>query len=116
MKKLLLIIAGIIALIVFLGSIGPMIALAISGCILYFAFRKFVKSNETSSKVLWGIIGVIALIATVSNLPALIGLVAIVALYYIYKHYKDNKEDHSYTSDDPFSNFEKEWEKLRKNY
>ncbi len=115
MKKVFLIIAAVIATIIFLGSIGPLIGLAISFGIFYLALKQFMKSNETASKVLWGIIGVIALMSGIANIPALIGIIALVGLYYIYKDFK--KEEAStkdVLTDDPFTNFERQWEELYK--
>lgn len=115
MKKVFLIIAAVIATIIFLGSIGPLIGLAISFGIFYLALKQFMKSNETASKVLWGIIGVIALMSGIVNIPALIGIIALVGFYYIYKDFK--KEEAStkdVLTDDPFANFERQWEELYK--
>lgn len=114
MKKILLVIAAIIAGTVLFGSIGPLLGLAICVAIAYFSYRQFMKSNETASKVLWGIVGVIGLFGAISNVPALIGVVAIIALYYIYKSWNKGKNDKIDNLDDPFTNFEREWENLKK--
>ncbi|MCU9614489.1 flagellar basal body rod protein [Caldibacillus lycopersici] len=117
MKKLIFVFAAIVALIILFSTIGPMIGLAICLGILYFSFKKFVRASETTSKVFWGIIGVVALIGAISNLPAIIGLVAAYVLYYVYKNW-NKKSDViiEKPSDDPFTNFEKEWEKLNKTW
>ncbi|MDQ0163376.1 lmo0954 family membrane protein [Aeribacillus alveayuensis] len=112
MKKIVLLTVGIILACIFLAHLGPMIGLIISSVIFYYAFKEFMKADKTFVKVLLGIIAVIALIATLSNVPAFVGLVALVGLYYIYKNWKKEKE--SPEVDDPFTNFEREWQKLQK--
>lgn len=113
MKKFLLVAGAIIAGLILLGSIGPLIGLVICLAILYFSIRQFVKANEKGSKILWGIIGTIAILAAITNAPAIIGIAAIIALYFIYKNW--DKEKNTPTMDnDPFTNFEKEWNELNK--
>jgi lia operon protein LiaI len=114
MKKFALFLVGGIAAIVLLANLGPMIGLAISLLILYYSFKGFVKTESTFKKILWGTIGLIALCASASNFPAIIGIAAIYFLYVVFKNW--NKEDEIVESSDPFTNFEKEWNKLHKNY
>jgi len=113
MKKVLLLTIGVILACIFIAHIGPMIGLVISSVIFYYALKEFMKTDKTLVKVLLGIIAVIALIATLSNVPAIVGLVALVGMYYVYKNWKKEKE--SPEVDDPFTNFEREWQKLQKN-
>jgi len=115
MKKLILFLAGMIALIIFIGSIGPLIGLAVCLGIFILALKQFFKSKELASKVLWGIIGLIVLSGAISNIPALIGIVAVIGLYYIYREWNKEKESKEVGwNDDPFANFERQWEELSK--
>ncbi|WP_421383875.1 flagellar basal body rod protein [Bacillus salacetis] len=112
MKKFGLLILGGIAAIVLLANMGPMIGLAISLLILYYSFKQFVKTDSTFAKVIWAIIGLAALSASASNFPAVIGLAAIYLLYVVIKQWKQEKPEAA-ESDDPFTNFEKEWANLK---
>lgn len=115
MKKVGLIILGGVAAIVLFSNLAPMIALAISLVVMYFAYKGFVKTTSTFNKVLLAIIGVIALCAAASNLPAIIGVVAAYALYVVYKNW--NKSKHAVKAEaDPFTNFEREWSELKRNH
>ncbi|WP_453991674.1 lmo0954 family membrane protein [Bacillus nitroreducens] len=114
MKKFGLFILGGIAAIVLLSQVGPMIGLAISLAILYFAFKQFMKTNSTFGKVLWAVIGVIALTATASNIPAILGVVAAYILYVVIRKWKNEKHEVVSESSDPFTNFEKQWAELNK--
>ncbi|MBO8177890.1 MAG: flagellar basal body rod protein [Bacillus sp. (in: Bacteria)] len=111
MKKIALFTLGIILACIILAHLGPMIGLLISSIIFYYAFKKCLKAEKTSVKILLGTIAVIALIASLSNIPAVIGLLALVGLYYIHKNWK--KQPSSPKDDDPFTNFEREWQKLQ---
>lgn len=112
MKKVMLILLGVILVCVLLAHLGPMIALLISSAICYYAFKKFKQTESKGMKWLLGAITVIALLVSITNLPALVGLVALVGLHYVHKHWH-KKEEHE--ERDPFTNFEREWEKLQKN-
>ena len=114
MKKFGLFIIGGIAAIVLLSQVGPLIGLAISLAILYFAFKMFIKTDSTLGKVLWAIIGVIALTASASNIPAILGVVAAYILYVVIKNWKNGKKEVVTESSDPFTNFEKQWAELNK--
>jgi lia operon protein LiaI len=116
MKKLGLIVLGGIAAFVLLANLGPMIGLAICSVILYFAFKEFVKTDSTFKKVLWIAIGLITLSALVSNLPAIIGIVAAYVLYVVYKKWNTQKNEVVVEKNDPFTNFENEWNELNKNF
>ncbi|MFT8364118.1 MAG: flagellar basal body rod protein [Sporolactobacillus sp.] len=111
MKKFLLILLGLLCLIVLLVHVGPMIGLAISLAILYFAFRKFIRASRTGYKILWAIIGLIALTISLGNIPSLIGILALVGLIFVWHswHKDDNPQA---TGGDPFDHFEKEWKEL----
>nr|WP_309100405.1 flagellar basal body rod protein [Fredinandcohnia onubensis] len=114
MKKFGLFILGGIAAIVLLSQVGPLIGLAISLAILYFAFKQFMKTDSTLGKVLWAIVGVIALIASASNAPAILGVVAAYILYVVIKNWKKGKKEVVSESTDPFTNFERQWAELNK--
>jgi lia operon protein LiaI len=115
MKKFGLIVAGGIAAIILLSTVGPMIGLLISVAILYFVTRKFLKTDSVGSKIGWGFIGFIALMSAAHNAPAILGVAAAVVLYLVYKKWNGNKVTVKEESD-PFVNFEKQWNDLTKNY
>jgi lia operon protein LiaI len=114
MKKFGLLVLGGIAAVVLLANMGPMLGLAISLLILYYSFKQFVKTESTFAKVIWAIIGLAALSASASNFPAILGLAAIYLLYVVIKQWKQEKPE-VIESDDPFTNFEKEWANLKNN-
>ncbi|MFD2680267.1 lmo0954 family membrane protein [Bacillus seohaeanensis] len=115
MKKFGLFIAGGIAAIILLANLGPMVGLALSLLILYYSFKEFVKAETTFSKVMWGLIGLAALTISIGNVPAILGLVAIYILYVVIRNWKKAEKETVETSD-PFTNFEKEWSQLKKDY
>ena len=115
MKKLLLLLIGVIAVIIALGTSGHLIAFAFSGLLIFLGMHYYVKSKSTFVKVMWVAVGIIGVFSAISNVPALIGLAAIVVIYVVYK--KWNNEEVSFKpskDDDPFTNFENEWAKLTK--
>ncbi|SDZ04619.1 lia operon protein LiaI [Evansella caseinilytica] len=116
MKKFLLFILALIALIVLVANIGPMIFLGASLFLLYVIFKQFMKSTSTGGKVMWVILGLIVLSIAVSNLYALIGIAAAYCLYVLYKKCNNEKEItfNKPGSDDPFTNFERQWADLNK--
>ncbi|XXM70366.1 flagellar basal body rod protein [Lysinibacillus sphaericus] len=113
MKKFGLLLAGGIAAIVLLANLGPIVGLALSLVIMYYSVKAFLKTDSTLKKVLWALIGLAAFSATVSNFPAIIGLVALYVLYVIYKNWKKDDIIIEETSNDPFTNFEREWSQLK---
>jgi lia operon protein LiaI len=112
MKKLGLLLAGGIAAIVLLHTIGPIIGLLIGIVLFYIVLKQFLKANTTGAKIGFGAIGFIVLISVIQHVPALIGVVAAYVLYLIYK--KWSEKDNTITSDnaDPFVNFEKQWKEM----
>ncbi|RKQ35513.1 flagellar basal body rod protein [Oceanobacillus halophilus] len=116
MKKFMLFVGGLVALIILLANLGPMVLLGLSLWLLYVIFKKFVRSDSTAGKVGWIILGLFIASIAFSNIYAVIGLAAAYALYLIYKNW--NKEDdpmvHVMEDDDPFTNFEREWAELNK--
>lgn len=113
MKKFGLLLAGGIAALILISNIGPLIGLAVSMVVLYFIFKQFLKTDSTSKKIAWGIFGLFILMATASNVPAILAIAAAYVLYLVYKKWNDEKN--TYKSDDPFVNFEKQWDELKKN-
>ncbi|EQB37381.1 MULTISPECIES: lmo0954 family membrane protein [Virgibacillus] len=117
MKKFLLFLAGLTALIILLANLGPMVLLGLGIWLLYVIFKQFMKSESTAGKIGWVILGLIVLSFTISNMFALIGVAAAIALYLIYKSWK--KDDHNsivdeMKYDDPFTNFERQWAEINK--
>lgn len=116
MKKFCLIILAIILACIAVANIGSMIGFAICLLIVYYSVKQFLKTESTGYKILWGIIGLIGLSGLVGNLPALVGIAAVCILYVGYKQWKKEKtEDINQKDDDPFTNFEKQWNELEKN-
>jgi lia operon protein LiaI len=115
MKKIGLLLAGGMAAIIFLSTIGPMIGLLVSLVLLYFIYKQFLKADSTGGKVAIGIIGFILLMASIANAPAIIGVVAAYVLYLVYKNWNRSKRSVVKENTDPFVNFEKQWNEL-KNY
>ncbi|MBM7622415.1 lia operon protein LiaI [Bacillus tianshenii] len=114
MKKFGLLLVGVIAFFVLLANIGPLLGLALSLVVSYYAVKEFMKTDSTANKVLWGIIGLIAIGFSIANVPAVLGLVAAYILYLVYKNWNKTKDTiiESKESSDPFTNFEKEWNAL----
>ncbi len=115
MKKFGLLVAGGIAAIILLSTIGPMLGLLVSLGLLYFIYKKFLKTESTGWKIGLGIIGGIVLLASLHNIPAIIGVGAAYVLYLVYKNWNRNKQVIVKEESDPFINFEKQWNDL-KNY
>jgi|SRR5690625_2375467 len=112
MKKFLLFLAGLVAVLLLLANLGPLILLGISIWLLYLVWKQFIKTDSTVAKLMWVIVGLIILSITFSNMYALIGVVAAVAIYVIYKKWND--EPVTPKNDDPFVNFEEQWGELNK--
>lgn len=113
MRKFLLFIVGLVALLVLLANFGPMVILAISVWLLYIVFKKFMESDSMAGKVGWVILGLIILSIGFANIYSILGVVAILVLYWIFKNWKDEPE-FSKDNNDPFTNFEREWADLNK--
>ncbi|NQD65653.1 flagellar basal body rod protein [Bacillus haikouensis] len=113
MKKFGLLLAGGIAAIVLIANLGPIVGLALSVLIMYYSFKQFIRTDSTFKKIIWALIGLAAFSATISNFPAIIGLVALYIIYVIYKNWKKDEIIVEEKSNDPFTNFEKEWSQLK---
>lgn len=115
MKKFMLFVGGLIALIVLLANLGPMVLLGLGVWLLYIVFKRFVKSESTAGKIGWVIVGLLLIGIVLSNIYAVLGLAAAYALYVIFKSWKNDDNDpvvHVIKDDDPFTNFEREWAEL----
>ncbi|MEH7075574.1 flagellar basal body rod protein [Neobacillus drentensis] len=113
MKKFGLLVAGGIAAMVLLSTIGPMVGLLVSLVLLYFIFKQFLKAKSTGGKIGLGILGFIVLMASIHNAPAIIGVVAAYVLYLVYKKWNKEKGTVVKEESDPFVNFEKQWNELK---
>ncbi|MDQ0484142.1 lmo0954 family membrane protein [Guptibacillus hwajinpoensis] len=112
MKKIGLVLIGIIAAVILLSNLGSLLGMILSVGVLYVAIKKFIKTDTTTGKVIWGLIGFICLSTAVANMPAILGILAIYILYVVYK--KWNGLDEEKDDNDPFTNFEKQWDELKK--
>ncbi|OLS33639.1 flagellar basal body rod protein [Bacillus sp. MRMR6] len=115
MKKFGLLLAGGIAAIILLSTIGPMVGLVVGVAILYFIFKQFLKTESIGGKIGLGIIGFIVLMSTIHQAPAIIGVIAAYVLYLIYKNWNSSKHQFVKEESDPFVNFEKQWNELKNN-
>jgi lia operon protein LiaI len=115
MKKFGLVVAGGIAAMVLISNLGPLVGLAVSLLVLYFAVKQFLKTDSTAAKIGWGIAGFIILMATASNIPAILGIAAAYVLYLVYKNWDKKEEAVKHEESDPFVNFEKQWAQLKNN-
>ncbi|QOR66977.1 flagellar basal body rod protein [Cytobacillus suaedae] len=116
MKKFGLLLAGGIAAIILLGNLPAVIGLAISLVIMYYAVKGFMKTDSAAKKVMWAAVGLVALTITASNVPAIFGIAAAYVLYLVYKNWNNKEVVITEESSDPFTNFEKQWAELKKNY
>lgn len=116
MRKVLLIILGIVAGIILLCSLGNLIGLAISAAIIFAGIHFYLKAQSGFVKFMWIVVGIIGGISAISNIPGFIGLLALAAIYWAYKKWDSSKPvfTKKSVSDDPFTNFEKQWNDLQK--
>ncbi|MFK2826270.1 flagellar basal body rod protein [Bacillus sp. B190/17] len=116
MKKVMLFCIGGLAALVAIASAGPVLGLALCAAIMYVSWKQYRQADSKAVKFFWGAAGVIAFFAAVGNVPALLGVAALGVLYIVYKKWQE--DDHvSVTEtkeDDPFVNFEKQWNQLKK--
>jgi lia operon protein LiaI len=115
MKKFGLLLAGGIAAVILLSTIGPLVGLAVSLVLLYFIIKQFIKADSTWAKVGLAMIGFVVLMASIHNGPAIIGVAAAYVLYLIYKKWNGSTRTTIKEESDPFANFEKQWNEM-KNY
>lgn len=114
MKKVVMFGLAAILIMIAIASLGPIVGLAISLVIAYFAFKQFLKTDTTLGKLFWGLIVLVCLGSMFGNIPGVAGVVAIAILYIGYKKWTESEEKHSVVDDDPFTNFERQWEELNK--
>ena len=116
MKKIGIAVLGITAAIVVLANLGSLLALAFSALIAYAGFHYFRKSNSTISKIFWGGVLILALLSAIANVPAFIGILAILGVWYAWRKWKDSENNNviSNVSNDPFVNFERQWNDITK--
>lgn len=114
MKKFGLLLAGGVAAIILLKTIGPIIGLLVGLVLLYFIFKQFLIATTTAGKIGFGIIGFILLMGTIHHVPALIGVAAAYVLYLVYKKWNEMKYNTRKDDNDPFVNFEKQWNEIIK--
>lgn len=115
MKKFMLFVGGLVALIILLANLGPMVFLGLGIWLLYIVFKQFVKSESTAGKIGWVIIGLFLIGMVLSNIYAVLGIAAAYVLYLIYKNWKNDDDGpivQGSNDDDPFTNFEREWAEL----
>ncbi|WP_442598692.1 lmo0954 family membrane protein [Neobacillus sp. D3-1R] len=114
MKKLGLLIVGGVAAIILLHTIGPMIGLLIGLGLLYYIFKKFLKTKSTGKKIFLVIIGFIVLNAIFHHIPAIMAVGAAFVLYLVYKEWNETKVETRKEDNDSFVNFEKQWNEIVK--
>lgn len=115
MKKLLLLMLGVITAIVALCMIGPIFGMLFSAAVTFISVHYYMKATSLGMKIFWIVIGLIGIFSAIGNVPGLIGLAAIVVLYVLYKNWnKDEMNWKEVKENDPFTNFENEWSKLTK--
>ncbi|KMM35866.1 hypothetical protein [Guptibacillus hwajinpoensis] len=112
MKKIGLVMIGIIAAVILLSNLGSLLGMILSVGVLYLAIKKFIKADATTGKVIWGLIGFIGLSTAVANMPAILGILAIYILYVVYRKWNELGEKKD--DNDPFPHFEKQWDELKK--
>lgn len=114
MKNIGLCLLGIIAGLAVVLNIGPIIALAVTGAIALASYHYWRKSHSTFAKVFWMTVLVISIISSLSNVGAFIGIIALLGIYYVYHKWSDRNVNPDVTSNDPFTNFERQWNELTK--
>ncbi|QFT90353.1 hypothetical protein FIU87_17065 [Bacillus sp. THAF10] len=114
MKKFGLLLLGVIAFFILLANIGPLLGLAVSLVVTYYAVKEFFRTDSTGTKILWGIIAFIAVAFSIANVPALLAVVAAYILYVVYKKWNRSEREEIIETNDPFTNFENQWKSLDK--
>lgn len=115
MKKFGLFLLGIVAGLTLVFNLGSIIVLAITGALALVSFHYWGKSHSMFAKVFWMTMLVISLISSISNIGAFIGIIALLGVYYVWRKWNDHNTHSNITStDDPFTNFERQWNELTK--
>ncbi|GEK32835.1 lmo0954 family membrane protein [Kurthia sibirica] len=117
MRKALLIILGIIAACIVLGLLGPLVGLAVSAAITYAGLHLYLKATSSVAKFIAIVVGLIGIISAITNIPGLIAIIALAVIYMVYRKW-DRKDQSVFNfkrkSNDPFTNFEKQWSEIKK--
>lgn len=105
---------GAIALAAFIGLIAliPVMGILFSGLLVAAGVHFYTKSESQLGKVLSIVLIIAGAISGLSNTPGIIGILAIATTYYLYKGTKNETNSVTPASNDPFTNFEKEWANL----
>ena len=114
MKKIGLFLLGIIAGLAVVLNLGSIIVLAVTGAIALVSFHYWRKSRSMFAKVFWMTVLIISVISSISNIGAFIGIVAVIGIYYVYHKWNDRNVNPNVTSNDPFTNFERQWNEITK--
>lgn len=117
MKKFILFVGGLVALMLLIINLGPMVLLGVGLWLLYVVFKKFVKSDSLVGKMGWVVVGLLVLSFTVANVYAVVGILAAYVLYLIFKSWRDDKDEpvvKNIDDTDPFTNFERQWADLNR--
>lgn len=114
MKKIGLFLLGIIAGLAAVLNLGSIVVLAVTGAIALVSYHYWRKSHSMFAKVFWMTVLVISVISSISNVGAFIGIVAVIGIYYVYRKWNDRNANPNVISDDPFTNFERQWNELTK--
>jgi len=93
MKLLLVIIIGLIAISIIASLVGPLIALAIGGTLIYYAFKNLSKRNISVLSIIWWVIvGLIGITIAVHTLPNILFILAIVAVVFFVSRRNSNNQ------------------------
>ena len=116
MKKFGLVVLGITAGIIAVANLGSLLALALSAAIAYAGFHYFRKSESTVAKLFWG---VVLLMACSQRFRMYLLLSGSSRFSVSYMHGVNGKAQKITTSshnvsDDPFVNFERQWDEITK--
>lgn len=114
MKKLGLLTLGIIAGLLAVLNVGSIIALALTAALALAGFHYWRKSHSMFAKIFWMTVLVVGLISSISNIGAFVGIIALIGVYYVYRKWNERDMNPNITSDDPFTNFERQWNELTK--
>ncbi|ARK21946.1 ABC transporter permease [Sporosarcina sp. P26b] len=114
MKKIGLFLLGIIAGLAAVLNLGSIVVLAVTGAIALVSYHYWRKSHSMFAKVFWMTVLVISVISSISNVGAFIGIIAVIGIYYVYRKWNDRNVNPNVISDDPFTNFERQWNELTK--
>jgi lia operon protein LiaI len=113
MKNLLKYIVIGLLLIFAATVIAPMvIGILIGGAIFYGGYKVCEKNESVFMKIIGLLLITLGIVIAFSSIPVLLLLGATIIGYYVYKYFKG--EDQIIPASSPFSNFEKEWQNLKK--